>query len=84
MRNEEKNSQPLPGFSFPSNGCQELFLWGWGGRGVRLTAHFHLVPRSKNEWSFMSTPQYAFMAWCSVKEKAQDNFTFTCTFTFTS
>jgi hypothetical protein len=22
-------------------------------------------------------PQYAFMAWCSVKKKAQDNFTFT-------
>jgi hypothetical protein len=35
----------------------------------------HLVPRSKNEWSYTSTPQYAFMAWCSVK--AQDNFTFT-------
>jgi hypothetical protein len=25
------------------------------------------VPRSKNEWSYTSTPQYAFMAWCSVK-----------------
>jgi hypothetical protein len=56
MRNEEKNSQPLPGFSFPSNGCQELFLWGWGGRGVRLTAHFHLVPRSRNEWSYTISP----------------------------
>jgi hypothetical protein len=28
------------------------------------------VPRSKNGWSYTSTPQYAFMAWCSVK-KAQ-------------
>jgi hypothetical protein len=27
----------------------------------------NLVPRSKNEWSYTSTPQYAFMAWCSAK-----------------
>jgi len=26
------------------------------------------VLRSKNEWSYTSTPQYAFMAWCSVKK----------------
>jgi hypothetical protein len=25
-----------------------------------------LVQRSKNGWSCTSTPQYAFMAWCSV------------------
>jgi hypothetical protein len=31
----------------------------------------HLVPRSNNEWSYISIPQYAFMAWCSVKNKAQ-------------
>jgi hypothetical protein len=24
-------------------------------RGVKLTTHLHLVPRSKNEWSYMST-----------------------------
>jgi hypothetical protein len=35
----------------------------------------HLVPRSKNEWSYSSTPQYAFMAWRLVKHR--DNFTFT-------
>jgi hypothetical protein len=29
--------------------------------------HLHLMPRSKNGWSCASTPQYAFMAWCSVK-----------------
>jgi len=33
---------------------------------VKLTAHLRLVPRSKNGWSCTSTPQYAFMAWCSV------------------
>jgi len=25
------------------------------------------LTRSKNEWSYTSIPQYAFMAWCSVK-----------------
>jgi hypothetical protein len=34
---------------------------------MKLTTHLHLVPRSKNEWSYTSTPQYAFMAWCLVK-----------------
>jgi hypothetical protein len=28
------------------------------------------VPRSKNAWSYTSTPHYAFVAWCSVKEKS--------------
>jgi hypothetical protein len=34
----------------------------------------HLPPSSaevKNEWSCTSTPQYAFMAWCSVKAQRQ-------------
>jgi hypothetical protein len=31
--------------------------------------------RSKNAWSYTSTPQYALMAWCLVKKR--DNFTFT-------
>jgi hypothetical protein len=29
------------------------------------------VPRSKNEWSYTSTPPYAIMACCSVKVKVQ-------------
>jgi hypothetical protein len=29
----------------------------------------------KNAWSYISTPQYVFMAWCLVKHS--DNFTFT-------
>jgi hypothetical protein len=41
---------------------------------VKLTTHLHLVPRSKNEWSYTSTPHYAFMAWCLVKHR--NNFTF--------
>jgi hypothetical protein len=52
-----------------------FFPWGQSGRGVKLTTHVHLVPRSKNAWSYTSTPQYAFRAWCLVKHR--DNFTFT-------
>jgi hypothetical protein len=39
---------------------------------VRLTTHLHLVPRLKNEWNYISTPQYAFMAWCLFKKKAEE------------
>jgi hypothetical protein len=38
---------------------------------MKLTTHLHLMPRSKDEWSYTSTPQYAFMAWCSVKAQGQ-------------
>jgi len=38
--------------------------WRWGppslpsksGRGVKLTTYLHLVPSSKNEWSYTATP----------------------------
>jgi hypothetical protein len=36
-----------------------------------LTTHLRLVPRSKNAWSYTSTPQYAFMAWCSVRKSTE-------------
>jgi hypothetical protein len=38
---------------------------------VKLTTHPRLLPRSKNEWRYTSTPQYAFMAWCLVKAQGQ-------------
>jgi hypothetical protein len=44
----------------------------------------HSSPSSaeiKNAWSYISTPQYVFMAWCLVKHR--DNFTFTFTQTLT-
>jgi hypothetical protein len=34
---------------------------------VKLTTDLYLVLRSKKAWSYISAPQYAFMAWCSVK-----------------
>jgi hypothetical protein len=29
--------------------------WEQSGQGVELTTHLHLVPRSKNAWSYTST-----------------------------
>jgi hypothetical protein len=29
------------------------------------------VPLAKNKWSYTSTPQYASMAWCSVKAQGK-------------
>jgi hypothetical protein len=37
-------------------------------RPGREPDHSHLVPRSKNAWRYTSTPQYAFMEWCSLKK----------------
>jgi hypothetical protein len=54
-----------------SSGYKGLFPWGWSERGVKLTTHLHLVPRSKNEWNYTSAPQYAFMVWCLVKVQGQ-------------
>jgi hypothetical protein len=34
---------------------------------VKLTTHLPLVPRSKDEWSYISTPRYVFTALCSAK-----------------
>jgi hypothetical protein len=68
--------------SLLSNVYHGLFPCGYSGRGVNLTTNLHLVSRSKNEWSYTFTPQYAFTAWYSVKHK--ENFTFTFTFHYDS
>jgi hypothetical protein len=41
--------------SYPM-GTRVSFPGGKSGRGVKLTTHLHLVPRSKIEWSYNSTP----------------------------
>jgi hypothetical protein len=41
--------------------------------GVKLTTHLLLVPTSNNAWRHTSTPQYAFMAWSSVKAQTTDD-----------
>jgi hypothetical protein len=53
--------------SLLSNGYQGLFLWGQSGWGVKLTTHFHLVPRSRMRGDKLPFLQYAFKVWCSVK-----------------
>jgi len=42
--------------SLLSNGHQGLLPWGWSGRCVKLTTHLHLLPSSKNAWSYIVTP----------------------------
>jgi hypothetical protein len=41
--------------SYPM-GTMTFFPGGKSGRGVKLTTHLLLVPRSKNAWSYTSTP----------------------------
>jgi hypothetical protein len=38
---------------------------------VKLTTHLHLVPRSRMRGVTHPIPQYALMAWCSVKAQGQ-------------
>jgi hypothetical protein len=56
--------------SYPT-GTRALSLGVKRGRGVKLTTHLHLVPRSRMRRDIPSLPQYAFMAWCSVKKNTQ-------------
>jgi hypothetical protein len=49
---------------------------GKNGRCVKLTTHLHLVPKSRMRGAIPPLPQYAVMAWCSIKRKHRDNFTF--------
>jgi hypothetical protein len=57
--------------SYPM-GTKGSFL---GGNAAGREADLRLMPRSKNVWSYISTPPYAFMAWYLVKHR--DRFTFT-------
>jgi hypothetical protein len=60
-------------------GTMGSFPGGKEARGVKLTAHLHLVPRSRVRGAIHALPQYAFLAWWSVI-KHRDNFTFTLLF----
>jgi hypothetical protein len=46
---------------------------GESGRGVKLTTHLHLVPRSKNAWSYTSAPPIRFrgvvLSWKKAKRQ---------------
>jgi hypothetical protein len=47
--------------------------------GFKLTTQLHLVPRSRMLEAILPLPQYAFTAWCSVKKKHKNSFSFTFT-----
>jgi len=55
--------------SLLSSGYQGLFPWGWSGRGLKLTTHFLLVPRSIMRGAIPLFSQYVLMAWYLVKNK---------------
>jgi hypothetical protein len=61
-------SRPALGLTQPSVQWvpAALFL-GYSGRGVKLTTHLPLVPRSKNRGAIPPLPKYAFLVWCSFK-----------------
>jgi hypothetical protein len=59
--NAYKISVRYPGRKIPR------YRWMYDSKMIIKEQHLHLVPRSKNEWTYTCTPQYAFMAWCSVK-----------------
>jgi hypothetical protein len=63
--------------SLLSNGYQGLFPWGSIGRGVKLTTHLHLVPRSKNAWCYTSTLSINLHGVVLGFKIHRDNFTFT-------
>jgi len=58
-----------------------LYLFSFPHNSVSLFWDPHSLSNAevKNAWSYTSTPQYVFTAWCSVK-KDRDNFTFTFNF----
>jgi hypothetical protein len=67
-------SRSALGPTYPlSNGTREFFPWVSSGRGVKLTTHLHLVPRSRMRGSIPPLANI-FVAWCLVKRR--DNFTF--------
>ena len=67
-------TQKAMGFKFlvlSSGKCVKLvskiFPHGQSKRRVQLITHIHQVPKFKNIWSYISTPQYVFMSWCLTK-----------------
>jgi hypothetical protein len=58
----------------PIHWVQEDFLLGWSGRGVKLTTHLQLVPRSRK---LESIPPHSYkLSWRSAKlVKLRNNFT---------
>jgi hypothetical protein len=61
-------SRPVVGLTHPPiHWVPGAFSLGESGRGVKLTAHPHLVPRLRMYGAILPLPQYAFMGWCLIK-----------------
>jgi hypothetical protein len=58
--------RPLGPPSLAYNGFR-VFSWGNGGRGVTLTTHPHLVPRSWKNRTILLLPLWAYVAPCRLK-----------------
>jgi hypothetical protein len=53
----------------PIQWVRGAFSWGLSDRSVKLTTHLHLVPRSKNEWSYTSSSPIYLQGVVLSKEK---------------
>jgi hypothetical protein len=62
-------------FSFLYNGCREICPRGPGGRGVKLTTHLHLMPRSRMVALYLQSSNMS--SWHSVQLIKHRDFTFT-------
>lgn len=60
--------------AFYISGVRDSFHAGLSGWSVKVTNHFHLMPRSVMEEQY-STPPCVFVEWCLIKHR--DNFTST-------
>jgi len=54
--------------SFLSKGYRGSYPGGKRDRDMKLTKHFHLVPRSRIPRAILPLPQYVFMAWYLIKQ----------------
>jgi hypothetical protein len=57
--------RPPPPASWSIIGSQVLG-WGYSGRGVKLTAHLHLVVKLRMSGAILLLPTYTFMAWTTT------------------
>jgi len=79
----QKNTDRIsskPGHTFTHLLCKIYFhiysnLW-ISGRGMNLTTHLHLAPRSRMCGAIPPLPKYAFMAWYSVEKITRRNLLF--------
>jgi hypothetical protein len=72
MEDRVQNGSGAPP-SLLSMGTGGSFPGGKAAGGVKLTTYLHVVPRSRMRGAISPLTQYAFMAWCLVKQR--DNFT---------